>query len=113
MSEASQLQRMETKLDKLCQDISDVKVNQARDLQRFEQVDQRFSEVGRAADARLELHDANCEAKKQITIVNNRIDAITNQAKGARWASGKIWAGVVAMLVLADMGFKFYQALKD
>jgi septation ring formation regulator EzrA len=112
MSEAQQLERIEDKLTKIGEDLSAIKANQASDLQRFRQVDDRLAAAVAAQAAALELHAAGCEVKETMANLEKRIDAADNTAKGAWWAGGRIWAAMVAILVLADLGFKLVQAMR-
>lgn len=101
MSTEAQLERIETKLDRVSDELATIKANQARDLQRFEGIDRQFVDAAKDASRDLALHGATCEAKKEIKAVNDRLDAFANQAKGAGWAGRKIWAAIVGISLLA------------
>jgi len=113
MSDEQQLERIETKLDKLGDEMSAVRANQASDLQRFKQVDDKFVAMIAARAAALELHAANCEVKGKVTNLEKRFDAADNTARGAWWAGGRMWAAAVAVLVVVDLVYKLYAAAKN
>jgi len=113
MDETQQLLRIENKLDQLGEAISAIKSNQASDLQRFRQVDDRLIAAVAARAAALELHAAGCEVKAKVTHLEKRIDASDNQVKGAWWAGGRMWAAAVAVLVVVDLVYKLYAAAKN
>jgi hypothetical protein len=112
MGEAQQLERIEDTLTKIGVDISDIKANQASDFQRFKQVDDKFVALVAARAAAMELHAATCEVKGKVTNLEKRFDAADNTARGAWWAGGRIWAAMVAVLVLVDLACQLYQAAK-
>jgi hypothetical protein len=113
MSESQQLERIEDKLTTIGADISAIKSNQASDLQRFKQIDERFSTAGLAAAADLKLHASECAVKGQIAKLEKKLDAADNRAKGAWWAGGRMWAAAVAVLVVVDLVYKLYAAAKN
>ncbi len=113
MSVDQQLERIEDKLTEISKDLSTIKANQASDLQRFKQIDERFHSGALTAMADLKLHTANCAVKGQVTNLEKRFDAADNTARGAWWAGGKMWAAMVAVLVLVDLAYKLVQAMKQ
>lgn len=95
--------RIEGKVDKLSEVVTQIQVNQARDLQRFSQIEQQFAEASRANTAEFNLHKATCTAIAAIGELAGRLDAIENKAAGARWAGGRLWAAILGVLVILDI----------
>ena len=110
MLEADLLRRIENKLDKVCEEVSTIKTNQASDLQRFHRFDEIIAE--KASRDELRLHAADCKLKGDVSRIEDRVDAVENKAKGARWAGGKIWAAGIGLLVIIDLIFRIFQYAK-
>jgi len=112
MAEKTQLERIEEKLDRVADKISAIEAHQAADLQRFEQIDARFIAAAGSIAKDLQLHAAHCDVRARVAQIEDRLDAATNKAAGARWAGSKLWAAIVGVLVLVDLAAKIYQAVR-
>lgn len=112
MAESSQLERIESKLDKLCEQMSVVRQNQARDLERFTEIDRRFAETAETRHKEIRVSCLQCDLRESVRLVSANVATIFSRAQGAWWASGRIWAAIAALFMIGDIGVRIYQCLK-
>ena len=106
-----QLERIDSKLDAIREAISQIKANQAADLERFAAIHLEFAESVKDRAKDLKLHAADCELRKKLEKIEKNFDAASNQAKGAWWVSGRLWAAVAAIFFVVDIVVRTGQAL--
>lgn len=99
MSEA-QLQRIENKLDKLGDRIGTIEANQARDLQRFEQITKDAAGVKGEIATAVKIHAGDCEAVKKIDALTVEVKALRGRGSNLRKSAWEIGRTVVAAVIL-------------